>query len=68
MFIAVTLQWHCGDTVVIVGILFVVALWLHYDDTVVSVVVTVFIWVALWSLRWHCGHCGDTVFVAFALQ
>ena len=31
-------------------------------------VVTVFIVVALWSLWWHCGHCGDTVFIAVALQ
>ena len=43
MLIAVTLYWHCGNTVVIVGILFVVALWWHCDDTVV----TVFIMVAL---------------------
>ena len=50
---------------VIVGILLVVPLWWHCDDTVVSVVVTVFIVVALWSLWWHCG---DTVFIAVAPQ
>ena len=47
------LEWHCGDTVVIVGILHVVALWWHCDDTVVSVVVSV--------------HCGGTVVVLCSL-
>ena len=62
------LRFRCSGTVVIVGILLVVARWWHCDDTVVSVVVTVIIMVALWSLWWHCGHCGDTVFIAVALQ
>jgi hypothetical protein len=59
------LRFHCNGTVVIVGILLVVALWWHCDDTVVSAGVIV---VALWLLWWHCGHCGDTVFIAVALQ
>ena len=57
---------------VIVGILLVVALRWHCDDTVVTVVVTVFIVVILWSYCGHCGflesHCGNTVFIEFALQ
>ena len=59
------LRLHCSGTVVIVGILLVVALWWHCEDTVFSVVVIVFIVVALW---WHCGHCGDTFFIEVALQ
>ena len=59
---------------VIVGILLVVALWWHCDDTVVSVEVTMFIVAALWeavvilcSLRLHCSSTVVTVVILWAL-
>ena len=47
------MRFHCSGTVVVVGILLVVALRWHCNDKVVSVVLTVLIVVALavwWSL------------------